>query len=161
MNNQGVPLSPAVRAVLSIRGEFLVGKQVESNPGDVQSFRKQMINFIQNQGFGTIFGNSPLQDRQIAPYREAFAQRRAETLAQTKEGVGNLVGSGFANAYGSAAGRSVGEENAFLGQLQQQNADRFLKLLQVPQGYVGQMTHQPGFLDYAAKGVQMAAPFFL
>lgn len=161
MNNQDVPLSPTVRAVLSIRGEFLVGKQVESSPKDTQTFRKQLFEFINSQGLNSSIAGSAPSEAQIAPYRAAFAQRRAETLAQAKEGAGNLVGSGFANTYGSAAGRSVADENAFLAGLQQQNADRFMKLLQVPGQYVGQMVHQPGLLDYAAQGAGMAAPFFL
>lgn len=163
MSNQDVPLSPAVRAAKSVRGEFLVGKQVESSPKDVQGFRKQLFQFLQSQGIGTAIQGAP-QDMNFDPYRQAFAQRRAETLAAAKEGAGNLTGSGFANIYGAAAGRSVADENSFLAQLQEQarqsSANRFLQLLQIPQGYVGQMTHQPGLLDYAFQGAKAAAPFF-
>lgn len=140
---------------------FLTGKQVESNPRDVQDFRHQLLSFIHSQGLGSTIAGSPMSEQQISPYRQMFAERRAETLASAKEGAGNLTGSGFANVYGAAAGRSVGEENAFLANLQQQNADRFMKLLQLPAAYTGQMTHQPGLLEYAAQGVGAAAPFFL
>lgn len=134
---------------------FLTGKQVESSPGDVQAFRKSLFDFLTRQGFETAITGSPTIPAAYAP---AFAQRRAETLAQAKEGVGNLVGSGFANTYGAAAGRSVAEENMFLANLQQQSADRFARLMGLPASYTGQMTHQPGFLDYLFEGASKAGP---
>lgn len=140
---------------------FLTGKTSETAPSDVISFRKQLFDFLGQQGLGTALHGAP-QDIDFAPYRAAFADRRAQTLAQAKEGAGNLTGSGFANIYGAAAGRSVSEENAFLAQLQesarQASAGRYMQFLSIPQGYVGQMTHTPGFLDYLFEGAASAAP---
>lgn len=135
---------------------FLTGKQVESSPKDTQAFRKELFDFIKSQGLKTAatgFAEIPKE------YGPAFAQRRAEALAAAKESAGNLTGSGFGNVLGVAAGRSALEENAFLANLQQQSADRFLRLLQLPAAYTGQMTHQPGFLDYLFEGAGKAAPF--
>lgn len=137
---------------------FLTGKQVESSPKDTQAFRSQLFDFIRQQGLGTAITGSPAIP---AAYGPMFAQHRAEALAAAKESAGNLTGSGFANVLGAAAGRSAYDENAFLANLQQQSADRFLRLLQLPAAYTGQMSHQPGLLDYAFQGAQAAAPFFL
>ena len=135
---------------------FLTGKQVESSPKDNQMFPKQLFEFINQQGLKTAITGSPDIPAAYAP---AFAQRRAEALAAAKESAGNLTGSGFAHQLGVAAGRSALEENAFLANLQQQSADRFMRFLQLPAAYTGQMTHQPGFLDYLFEGAGKAAPF--
>jgi hypothetical protein len=133
---------------------FLTGKNKEMLPGDVQGLRKGILDFIGQQGLGTALtgANQPLD---LTPFQQLFAQRRAEGLAQAKESAGTLTGSGFANILGSAAGRSISDENAFLGTLmnnaKQASADRFLKLLGMVPGLTGQMGHQPGFLDYLFK----------
>jgi len=141
---------------------FLTGKQVETSPKDVQGFRKQLFDFLSSQGLGTALTGAN-ENMNFDAYRQQFAQRRAETLAQAKEGAGTLTGSGFANIYGAAAGRSVSDENSFLAQLQehsrQASADRYLRLLGLPAAYVGGMGHQPGFLDYLFKGASLASKF--
>lgn len=60
-------------------------------------------------GVNSAFFNNMMN--QLAP---AFAQRRAEGLANAKEAAGNLSGSGFANALGGAVNRSLGDEQAAL-----------------------------------------------
>jgi len=141
---------------------FLTGKQVETSPKDVQGFRKQLFDFLSSQGLGTALTGAN-ENMNFDAYRQQFAQRRAETLAQAKEGAGTLTGSGFANIYGAAAGRSVSDENSFLARLQehsrQASADRYLRLLGLPAAYVGGMGHQPGFLDYLFKGAAIASKF--
>lgn len=141
---------------------FLTGSQKELLPGDVQGFRGGLLDFIRQQGLGTALSGSP-QAIDLKPYMDLFGQRRAEGLAQAKESAGNLTGSGFANILGSAAGRSIFDENAFLANLQenarQASAQRFMGLLGLIPGVTGQVGHQPGFLDYLFQGASAAAPF--
>lgn len=149
------------RVLADERGDFLIGHQKEASPGDVQGFRKQLLDFISKQGLSTILSGAGAGP-DLGPFKELFAQRRATGLAQAKESAGNLTGSGFGNILGEAAGRSISEENAFLANLmeqsRQQGANRFLSLIgQVP-GFVGQTGYQPGLLDYLFKGAQAAAP---
>lgn len=140
---------------------FLTGQTKELLPGDVQGFRKQLLDFIGNQGLGTVLRGAE-QPIDLAPFQELFRQRREVGLAQAKESAGTLTGSGFANILGQTAGRSIAEENAFLGQLmenaRQQSANRFLQLIGGVPGFVGQQGYQPGFLDYLFQGAQAAAP---
>lgn len=149
------------RAMACEHGDFLLGQNKEMSPGDVQDFRKQLLQFIQNQGLGTALHGAD-QGPDLAPFQAMFRQNRAEGLAQAKESAGNLTGSGFGNILGAAAGRSIAEENSFLAGLKenarQKSADRFLQLIgQVP-GFVGQTGYQPGFLDYLFQGAAAAAP---
>lgn len=149
------------RIMANEHGDFLLGHSKEMSPGDIQGFRKQMLDFINNQGLGTALHGAD-QGPDMAPFQKMFQQTRAEGLAQAKESAGNLTGSGFGNILGAAAGRSIAEENSFLAGLKenarQKSADRFLQLIgQVP-GFVGQTGYQPGFLDYLMQGVSAAAP---
>ena len=50
-------------------------------------------------------------------YQPAFTQGRADALAQAKEGMGNLTGSGAGNVLGGAMNRSLGQEQATLAEL--------------------------------------------
>ncbi len=62
-------------------------------------------------------GNSFFKDNVMTPYRDMFAQTRAEGLAAAKEASGNLTGSGFANNLGTTVNRSIAEENKTLSDI--------------------------------------------
>lgn len=143
------------------RGDFLIGKSKENSPADMQAFRKMLLDFIGQQGLDTALHGAD-QGPDLAPFQKLFAQTRAEGLTQAKESAGNLTGSGLGNTIGTAAGRSISEENAFLANLKenarQQSANRFLQLIGAAPGFAGQMGYQPGFLDYLFQGATAAAP---
>lgn len=137
---------------------FLTGKTKEMAPGDIIDFRKQLESILSAQGgASTLFPSAT----DLTPFQKMFEQNRAVGLAQAKESAGNLTGSGFANAMGSAAGRSILEENAFLADLmnrnQQANAQRWLQLAGGIPGMGGQMAYQPGFMDYLLQGGSQVA----
>lgn len=131
---------------------FLTGSTKENAPKDIIALRKQLEQYVQQH----LGGQN--QAAGMAPFQKMFADRRAFALAQAKESAGNLTGSGLGNVIGTAAGRSASEENSFLAQLLE---NRFNAALQGVGNLKGEMAHQPGFLEYAAQGVGMAAPFFL
>ena len=146
---------------------FLTGKQKSgpSMPQDLGPLRQSIMEFLQQQGFGTaISGPQGGPTLDTSPYKAMFAQNRAEAVAGAKEQAGNLTGSGLGNVIGAAAGRSVAGENAFLANLinsnQQAAAERYTRLLggistagvSTPQTY-----YQPGFLDYLFQGASQGA----
>ena len=139
---------------------FLMGQTKELLPSELSDYRRQLLQFIGNQGLGTVLtgGNVKVD---MSPYQQLFAQQRSEALASAKESAGNLTGTGFANTLGTAAGRSASQDNAFIGQLlfnaQQGAANRFASLLGLPNQVQGQQAYQPGFLDYLTKGLGQAA----
>lgn len=139
---------------------FIFGKDQELSPKDVSGFRKQILDFIGSQGLDTVLRGADT-GVETGVFKDLFAQRRAAALAQAKEQAGNLTGSGFANIFGAAAGRSALEENAFLASLMEQSrqasAQRFLGLIGAIPGLTGQIGHKPGFLDYALRFVGSVA----
>lgn len=64
--------------------------------------------------------NSPFLSNLLGAYHDQFAQNRDLALAQAKEASGNLTGSGYANALGTAVNRSLADENAQMAQIAQQ-----------------------------------------
>lgn len=137
----------------------LTGKLKDTAPPDVSAFRRNLLGFAQKQGFETaLTGVGDMSG--LAPYEKMFADKRELALAQAKESVGNLTGSGLGNVIGAAAGRSVSEENAFLASLLENrrnaSAQRYLQLIGAGAGYNSQMGYQPGFLDYLFKGAGAA-----
>lgn len=140
---------------------FLIGKTKEMSPPDVQNLRTGIEGYINSTGIaGGLSGSGA--DVDLTPFHELFAKNRKLALRQAAEGAGNLTGSGFANTLGSAAGRSVADENAFLANLMMQRKDNaaqnFLRLIGYVPGLTGQQGYQPGALDYLFQGASSGAP---
>lgn len=58
-------------------------------------------------------------DKFLAQYAPLFEQERTRAIAAAREGAGNLTGSGFANALGTATSRTLAEQQGRLAELAQ------------------------------------------
>lgn len=144
---------------------FLTGqtRQNSTTPREVMGVRQGLGNYLRGLDPSALAsGRLPGGGEDLSDYQKMFAERRAYGLAQAKESVGNLTGSGLGNTIGTAAGRSISEENAFLANLletrRQNQANRIFSFLNQGVG-PEQTTYQPGFLDYLFQGAAQAAPF--
>src|SRR5689334_2467157 len=134
---------------------FLVGKTKEL-PGvnsATSGLDKQLIQYIQSQGFNGLNPGTSVNPADAQPYQQLFQQQNAQNFAQAKESAGNLTGSGLGNYIGNAAARANAEQGAFLANLfeqrRQQDANRFLSLIMGTLGSpAGQVQHvqQKGLL---------------
>ena len=93
-------------------------------PEDIEGLRKALAEFLQGQigGLGPqdpkAFSLSPFFIEQfIDPTKDLFTERRRGALAQGKESLGNLTGSGVAERLGDVTNRSLGQEQFLLSQI--------------------------------------------
>lgn len=147
---------------------FLVGKtQERSNvSGETSDLFKQLIQYIQGQGFAGLNPGTSVDAASAEPYQKLFRDQNAQTFGQAKESAGNLTGSGLEKGLGNAAQKASTEQGSFLANLfenrRQSDAARMLQLVlgtMNSQAAGVSYTHKPGLLDYASQAATAAAPF--
>lgn len=133
VNAQQISGLPGVQAP-QLDGPAQVSTQFSSGVGPLSRGLIRDVNgaLVSDSGTGTQSvdqlggGNSAFFQNMVNQLQPVFDQQRAQAIAQAKESVGGLTGSGLGNTIGTAINRSLGDQQATLANYAAQGVNQEL-----------------------------------